>query len=452
MPRAFLGAAVACAALSCATPALAQDAPPFECDNRFGVCGEPECNAPSTLVDTGCECPYLGESLVPPPGEYGTYQYVDDYDDDGVADYWDNCPYVPNQDQASADGDMFGDACDNCIAIENELQMDLDGDGLGDDCDDDIDGDELPNAADDCPTVPNPPVDGAQPDADEDGEGDACDGDDDGDSVVDLYDNCPLIWNPDQAPISGSACFRDTDGDGVYDHRDNCIGDDNAEQSDTDEDGIGDACDTDLDGDGAANDLDMCPTVFQQGQVDTDRDGSGEECDDTYCFVVMGDEANCLDPQGAFRVYSPSLQNVQTGETVRLRLFANRENSPIRYSWSVIQAPAGSAAKVANDYGSIRCSTPYEYHYPKNNVASFTPDEPGEYVVRLDATQVWEDAVSGDPGETSEALASLEVVGRSLHDGCSTVPGAAAGRRAVPCLVAAIALVLAVRRRRSGAT
>ena len=35
-----------------------------------------------------------------------------DEDADGIDDRIDNCPNVPNQDQADADGDNAGDACD----------------------------------------------------------------------------------------------------------------------------------------------------------------------------------------------------------------------------------------------------------------------------------------------------------------------------------------------------
>jgi hypothetical protein len=37
-----------------------------------------------------------------------------DADEDGVADASDNCPMMPNPDQADADHDLVGDACDSC--------------------------------------------------------------------------------------------------------------------------------------------------------------------------------------------------------------------------------------------------------------------------------------------------------------------------------------------------
>ncbi len=63
-----------------------------------------------------------------------------DSDEDGVPDLIiggesDNCPDIPNADQANSDADSHGDVCDNCPEADNEDQRDFDGNGLGDECD-----------------------------------------------------------------------------------------------------------------------------------------------------------------------------------------------------------------------------------------------------------------------------------------------------------------------------
>ena len=115
-----------------------------------------------------------------------------DEDGDGVPDEYDNCPIIPNADQADGDSDNVGDACDNCPIDPNEGQDDIDGDCAG-------------NVCDLCPFVfSNEPYQ----DTDGDGIGDACDPDIDGDGVNNAADNCPYNDNPGQA---------DGDGDGIGD-------------------------------------------------------------------------------------------------------------------------------------------------------------------------------------------------------------------------------------------
>ncbi len=81
-----------------------------------------------------------------------------DVDSDGVLSTVDNCPTVPNADQADADNDGVGELCDNCQTNVNPAQTDTDSDGVGDLCDN-------------CPTSAN----SAQTDTDADGQGDPCD-------------------------------------------------------------------------------------------------------------------------------------------------------------------------------------------------------------------------------------------------------------------------------------
>jgi hypothetical protein len=138
----------------------------------------------------------------------------------------------------------------------------------------DVDGDEILNDFDNCPTVKN----GSQIDTDHDGPGDACDDDDDADGVADTSDNCRIHANPDQADADGDgfgdACPPvDTDGDGAIDDDDNCDTAANPDQKDLDGDDRGDACDADRDGDGFDDQYDNCPDVYNLEPTDTDGDG-----------------------------------------------------------------------------------------------------------------------------------------------------------------------------------
>lgn len=111
--------------------------------------------------------------------------------------------------------------------------------------------------------------------------------DPDGDGVADDIDNCPGLWNPDQSNVNqdglGDACDPDIDNDGVPNESDNCPSTANLDQIDSDHNGLGDACDpggvTDSDSDGVVDNLDNCPFDANPNQANADGDAWGDVCD-----------------------------------------------------------------------------------------------------------------------------------------------------------------------------
>jgi hypothetical protein len=420
--------------------AKAQSDPPYECDDNYDECGTPQ--------QSGGGGGGGGGSILINNTDLGdAYQYADDYDDDGIEDPYDNCPFVPNHDQADDDGDGVGTGCDNCPNDSNAGQEDIDSDGMGNVCDDDMDGDGVLDGADLCPENPDP----LQKDTDGDGLGDACDDDMDDDGVSNMEDNCPMVYNPDQADedpdVFGDACDEDDDGDGIRNTHDNCPQITNNDQSDIDSDNIGDKCDSDMDGDSWDNFKDNCPMAANLDQEDLDRDGFGEACDDLFCYVVMGDVDNCLDPTDIYTIYTPSIF-AETGDEVMLRLFANRVNQPMRYVWRVEKAPRGSNATIENPVGAASISTPFEYHYLKDRKVIFVPDMPGTYQIHVVAELVWEDEITGASGAVAETRAVIQAEGEALDSGgCSVVPVGMNRARPWGAIAPLLLLVLAIRRR-----
>ena len=253
-----------------------------------------------------------------------------DTDGDGVLDSApDNCPTVPNSNQANTDGDSQGDACDsdddndgltdnfpdNCPRNgefnwtssrdfnDPASSTDWDNDGCKDDSaeDTDDDNDGVNDVDDTCPrTSYSPPRPSWVSDSTTDIDGDGCrdsdeDTDDDGDGFEDAADDCPTVIGTSTMGTDG--CL-DSDGDMWSDTTDDC-----PNQAGNSTDGGLNAC-PDGDGDGWADSIDDMPndpTVWS----DSDDDGYGDNlgstpadaCPDTPGTSTV-DRYGCVDADG----------------------------------------------------------------------------------------------------------------------------------------------------------
>ncbi len=195
-----------------------------------------------------------------------------DVDEDNIPDGADNCPHDANPDQENMDGDLWGDLCD----------PDRDGDGASN-SDEHVAGSD----PDDRRSTPeDPDADGASTEEEREAGSDPRDPQSTPeDPDADGYDT-DLERRHGSDPFNSASTPRDPDADGYRGSQDNCPHAAN-NQDDSDGDGLGDACDDDpndgpagdADGDGLANAHDPCPQTADDG-ADSDGDGAGDACDE----------------------------------------------------------------------------------------------------------------------------------------------------------------------------
>ena len=230
-------------------------------------------------IDNDCD------SSVDEPGSGGCVFYFSDNDEDGFGtnDMMCLCSPIGNY-SAMKGGDcddsavsVFPGAEELCDGLDNNCNYqidegfaDADLDGKADCLDQDDDNDDVPDAIDNCPSLPNP----LQTDTDGDGMGDLCDLDDDGDGVIDLADCAPL--DAEVHPGADELCNgKDDDCDSMIDEE-GAIGCE-LYYKDKDDDGYG------------MNTQPQC-LCGPSGQYVTQQDG---DCDDSSWSVHPGATEVC---------------------------------------------------------------------------------------------------------------------------------------------------------------
>jgi fimbrial isopeptide formation D2 family protein len=230
---------------------------------------------------------------------------LNDNDGDGILNANDNCPLVPNTDQADTDSDGQGDLCDTdadddgllndeeALLGSNPLLKDSDGDGLEDgqevktfktdptkaDTDDDglSDGQEV-NSTGTNPLVPDTDGDGLTDAIEKQIGTDPNNPDTDGDGILDG------IEAPGGDPVNTdgddkiNALDLDSDDDGIPDAKE--------KTKDTDGDGKGNYVDEDSDGDGILDKTEGAADADGDGKpnyldLDSDADGIPDKVEGT---------------------------------------------------------------------------------------------------------------------------------------------------------------------------
>ena len=100
----------------------------------------------------------------------------------------------------------------------------------------------------------------------------------------------------------------------------------------------------------------------------------------------------------------------------------NRENTTAEYTWSIRERPDGSRATVSNPTGSVSESILFEHIY--ETMPTFSPDQPGEYVLVISATGEFTDGTTIAFADVQHEV-RISVSGmatRYPESGCSVSP------------------------------
>ena len=228
--------------------------------------------------------------------------------------------------------------------------------------------------------------------------------DSDGDTIPDTVDNCPMIANTDQSDMDndgiGDVCDDDIDGDGILNGDDNCPTIANANQEDIDGDGIGDPCDEDSDGDGILNLDDNCPLIPNINQEDLDGDGIGDPCDlDGDGDGVLDDVDNCP------LTFNPDQSDVDAdglGDVCDPELTANEVVSPnndgVNDTWTIININLfpDTTVKIFNRWGNeVFSSDNYNNDWGGTNGNSGSLLPSGSYYYQIDESGAGTNIITG---------------------------------------------------------
>ncbi len=214
--------------------------------------------------------------------------------------------------------------------------------------------------------------------------------DDDADSVIDTGDNCVGVFNPNQlntdADGLGDACDPDDDNDGVPDAQDTFPLNPN-ESVDSDGDGTGNNADTDDDNDGVADATDNCALIANADQADTDRDGIGNVCDDT--------------PSGGIEVVFVSTRDSNPWWLLNLEIYGMRADGT-----GVVRLTTHPAIDLAPALSPDKSRVLFTSTRTNNRAEVFVMNADGSLVWRLTTNSAIDGAAVWSPDGTRIAFTS----------------------------------------------